>query len=387
MSDDSELKINVPKFDEEEDLSAFVDVRKAVEDHLRRGIDGNRLPQLERIMNVTPGGVDQAMVSESGFFLIVGWLADEGQAPVSHKLIGDDFSVDIPLDSVFRHLRKVPEAGGKEEDYDSGFLTFGKYPSRLLLKQPFLVQVQSETGAFEAIAKPEIVSDKRLLDTILTSLATSRAHGGKEAGLYQLLASVAGGTIVELFRNHVAANVASHYARTFRPRPVTRTFISVLFGSTEALLMQPVLFRNQGIDFGEWIYVCNSPEDANAALRLGQMISDLYDVMITVIIMPDNVGFGAANNVAVGHASGDAIYLVNPDVYPLVGQSPNSSPCSSGTGPRVESLGRPVILRRTQSDAFGHARRMGYGFPLLFIQQAARPLGGVVRTRARRTFR
>jgi GT2 family glycosyltransferase len=87
------------------------------------------------------------------------------------------------------------------------------------------------------------------------------------------------------------------------------------------MLVQPIVFRKQNIDFGEWIYVCNSPEDANAALRLGQLISDLYDVMITVIIMGDNVGFGVANNVAVSHASSDSIYLVNPDVLPLPGHS------------------------------------------------------------------
>jgi GT2 family glycosyltransferase len=131
------------------------------------------------------------------------------------------------------------------------------------------------------------------------------------------LAGPSGDAAADLFRGHVAKNVASHYARAFRPRKVSRSFVTVLFGSTEAMLTQPVLFRDQGIDFGEWIYVCNSPEDANAALRLGQLMSDLYDVMITVIIMTDNVGFGAANNVAVARASGASIYLVNPDVFPL----------------------------------------------------------------------
>ena len=82
-------------------------------------------------------------------------------------------------------------------------------------------------------------------------------------------------------------------------------------------MLQPVLFLQHGIDFGEWIYVCNSPEDAETALRLGRVIADLYDVMITIIVMGDNVGFGEANNVAISHAAGAAIYIVNPDVYPI----------------------------------------------------------------------
>ena len=39
--------------------------------------------------------------------------------------------------------------------------------------------------------------------------------------------------------------------------------------------------------------------------------------MITVIIMGDNAGFGAANNVAVERAMSDRIFLINPDVYPI----------------------------------------------------------------------
>ena len=46
-------------------------------------------------------------------------------------------------------------------------------------------------------------------------------------------------------------------------------------------------------------------------------MSDLYDLSIVVIVMGDNAGFGAANNIAVGHASSPSIYLVNPDVYPV----------------------------------------------------------------------
>jgi GT2 family glycosyltransferase len=51
------------------------------------------------------------------------------------------------------------------------------------------------------------------------------------------------------------------------------------------------------------------------------MVSDLYDLTITAIVMTDNVGFGAANNVAIGHAASDAIYIVNPDVYPMRDQA------------------------------------------------------------------
>ena len=51
------------------------------------------------------------------------------------------------------------------------------------------------------------------------------------------------------------------------------------------------------------------------------LVSDLYDLTMTVIVLPGNIGFGAANNLAVSQAASDAIYLINPDVYPVPGHA------------------------------------------------------------------
>lgn len=330
MREDSALSVNIPKFDEERYLHANPDARTAVDagefpsalqHYLRVGIDENRSPQLKRTPVAIAGAVERTLVSDSGYFLLIGWLSDEGHDPARLKLFGGDFNLDVPADAVLRHARKDVETSVREGAFDFGFVAFGGSPSRTLLRQPFLVQANSTTGAFQARVTPELVSDKRLLDTLLSFVAHTQSHAGKEASLHGFVASSAGGSLVDLFGGHVASSVAGHYVERFRPRPVSRSFVSVLFGSTEAMLLQPVLFRKQDIDFGEWIYVCNSPEDAAAALRLGRLISDLYDVMITVIVMKDNVGFGAANNVAVSHASSDSIYVINPDVFPLPAHS------------------------------------------------------------------
>jgi GT2 family glycosyltransferase len=326
MADKGALKFNVPSFDEQRYLQENPDARKAFEEgkiesgfehYLSVGIDENRAPKLKRASTSIKGAVERALVSESGYFLIIGWLDDEGREASKFWLLGGDFNVEIPNQTVLRYARRDVETAIREGAFDFGYLTFGRCRSRHLLQQPFLVQAISSTGSFQARVEPEAVSDKRLLDMLLILAATSPSHAGKEGNLHAFLASAAGGSVVDLFRTHVAANTAAHYVETFRPRPVSRTFISVLFGSTEAVRLQPVLFRDQNIDFGEWIYVCNSPEDATSVLRLGRLISELYDVMITVIIMTDNVGFGAANNVAVSHASSDSIYVINPDVFPL----------------------------------------------------------------------
>ena len=199
--------------------------------------------------------------------------------------------------------------------YDYGFVAFGQSPSKSLLKQSVLFQAASLAGTFQVKITPEIVSDKRLMDTLLQIVATCEAHSGKQVSINSFLCGPSGDALIQLFRTHVAASISAPYIQRFRPRKVSSSFITVLFGSTEPIKLQPMLFHAAGIDFGEWIYVCNSPEDADEVLRYARLMSDLYDVMITVIVLGDNAGFGAANNVAIEHAASDRIFIINPDVY------------------------------------------------------------------------
>ena len=263
------------------------------------------------------GRVDRLIASEGGYVLVAGRMADEGRDPLSIRITGPGIDVVLPADGILRHAGSDVEHGARAGALDHGFLAFGRAPAPAALKQTLTVDVGSANQASIARIDPQIMSDKRLLDALLIAAVGKPAHGGAAVGLHRFVAGTAGSAAVALFQSHAAADAARRHVHRFRPRPVTRSFVTVLFGTTEPVKLQPILFRQQGIDFGEWIYVCNSPGDAETVMRLGRLVSDLYDVMITVIVMPDNVGFGAANNAAVAEASSDAIYLVNPDVYPM----------------------------------------------------------------------
>ena len=319
----------MPKFREAAYLSGNPDVKKQVADgelrdglthYLTTGIDEQRAPKLSREPVQIAGSVERCLISESGFVVIVGWLGDEGLGDLNWRLFGADFNVEITSHSVFRHARKDVEAGYRDGAYDYGFLAFGQVSAKSLLKQTFLLQVQSFIGRFQDTVVPEIVADQRMLDLVLVNLTSVESHAGIEVGLHHFLSGLPGSSLIAMFQRHVELNSASYYVERFGVRPVKRSFVTVLFGSTEPILLQPVIFKKAGIDFGEWIYCCNSPEDGKAILRIAKMVSDLYDVMITVVIMTDNVGFGAANNIGISHAASDAIYIINPDVYPMKAQ-------------------------------------------------------------------
>jgi GT2 family glycosyltransferase len=324
------LPVSIPRFDPrhylESNANAKEDIKaggaeNALDHYLRFGIDENRYSLVRREPVTLNGAVEKFLVSQSGFCLILGWLADEGCDQPRCRFVGGEFNVEIPAETIFRHARKDVEAHLKGGAYDYGFVAFGCSPSKSLLKQSLLFQVTAVAGTYQSKVTPEIVSDKRLLDTLLEIIAACDAHAGKECVISAFLAKSAGRAVVELFETHVASAVRGHYLESFGARPVSHSLITVLFGSSEPAKVQPLLFNAQKIDVGQWIYVCNSPEDADDVLRYARLMSDLYDVMISVIVLGDNAGFGAANNVAIGHAAGERIFLVNPDVFPLAGHA------------------------------------------------------------------
>jgi GT2 family glycosyltransferase len=325
------LPVSVPKFDDRRYLEVNPNAVEAIEsgaaksaaDHyLRFGIDENRHQLIRREPTSLSCAVERFLVSESGFCLLVGWLSDEGCETPRFRLLGVDFNIELPSQNIFRYARLDVEKATKPGAYDYGFVAFGRSPSRSLLKQSLLFQVSATAGSFQGKITPEIISDKRLMDALLQIIATCQAHAGRESVLHGFLSDAAGDTLVELFRLHVASAVANPYIERFRPRRVKQSIVTVLFGSAEPVKLQPMLFRAAKVDFGEWIYVCNSPEDAELVLCLAKQMSELYDVMITVIVLGDNAGFGAANNIAIEHAASDRIFIMNPDVYPLRQHAP-----------------------------------------------------------------
>ena len=320
------LPVAIPKFDEHHYLEvnpAAADAIRAgaadsaLDHYVRFGIEENRYTAIRREPTHLQGCVERFLVSQSGYCLLIGWMADEGCDQSRFKLFGGEFNIEFPPDVIFRHSRGDVENHIKAGAFDYGFVAFGRSPSRSLLKQPMLFQSLAVAGIFQCRITPELVSDKRMLDTVLEVVATCQAHASKEGALYPFLTGAAGRAAIELFQAHVATCTANPYIQRFGARCPSNSIITVLFGSFDPIMVQPVLFKTGNIDFGEWVYVCNSPEDADIVLGYARQLSDLYDVMITVIVMGDNAGFGAANNVAIRHAASERLFIINPDVYAL----------------------------------------------------------------------
>ena len=185
MRTESVLPVSIPKFDDRRYLQANPIATEAIQsgtaksavDHfIRFGIDENRYQLLRREPLTLACSVERFLVSESGFCLLLGWLADEGCESARLRLLGNDFNIELSSQNIFRNARPDVEQAIKPGAYDYGFVAFGRSPSRSLLKQSLTFQVSATAGSFQCKITPEIVSDKRLMDTMLQIVATSEAH-------------------------------------------------------------------------------------------------------------------------------------------------------------------------------------------------------------------
>ena len=128
------------------------------------------------------------------------------------------------------------------------------------------------------------------------------------------------GNVLLDFNVEISGNIlAGAYVARFGPQrdSLLGSIAVCLYGKAEYLFLQAAAFSEcAGIDRYEFIYVCNSPELAETLLKEAAMASRIYGVSITLVILPSNAGFGAANNVAAAHARSDRIMIVNPDIFP-----------------------------------------------------------------------
>jgi GT2 family glycosyltransferase len=153
----------------------------------------------------------------------------------------------------------------------------------------------------------------------LLTLLGQVASGGDGIAAMLALDNDLGAQITALNRTVTAGLTARPFIQRFGPEgPAPKGSIIVcLHGRAEYQFTQNALYANRpGIGDYEFIYVCNSPELLELVLKNATGGTTIYGLRQTVIGLPGNAGFGAANNVGVAAAHSDRILCINPDVFP-----------------------------------------------------------------------
>ena len=342
-----------PDFDEATYLAAFPDVAEAVlrgdigsgldhyrllgklERRLQRPEYRQQLGQPRRGANVQPPArvhadvpafsVEAVAVSRSGALFLAGWT-DDRQIALTGVTVRLGRAPQWTWTSFPRVRRTDVEAVvHTARPYHYGFWLVGQDASVVHTAVQFgmdcLVELRFASGTgVQVLRTPVICSDVELRDTVTEYLATAIWCGNRVAESFVNL-DQAGDWLVGFNRAITRGIVSGATVTRFGPqRPRYRGSIIVpLYGVGDYLFVQSCTYaQGSGIADYEFVYVINSPELAEQLHREARIAEMIYGLSVSLVTLPDNAGFGAANNVGLQFARSDRVLCVNPDVFPRV---------------------------------------------------------------------
>jgi GT2 family glycosyltransferase len=265
--------------------------------------------------------IEAVVVAREGGVLLIGWV-DDTECPLDSIAVScPAWRIVFDAASLIRVRRTdVEEALGVGTPYLFGF--FGLVAAAALHDAPATAQVElrlKNGGTMPASQPCRSIAPEGLRDLALGYLASSLFLGNPQAEAVAALERGFGAQAVSLNRSITSRITAARHVERFAvPRRQPKGSIIVcLYGKPEFLFVQNALFAARpGIEDYEFIYVCNSPEITDSLLAEARAARMIYGLQQSVVLLPGNAGFGAANNAGAAAALGRRILNVNPDVFP-----------------------------------------------------------------------
>jgi hypothetical protein len=265
--------------------------------------------------------VEVVLMSPRGGLMVVGWLDDMAVALDWIKLSGKGWHMTLSPNRLARFRRTdVEEALSAVGMHSFGFFSFA-YAGESLGEVGECKVTMSLTDSREVSKELPIrrVSQIELRNTALGYVSDSEFFGNRQVEAVRLLRGPLGTAIVKHNRDISKGIVRGAHVEHFGPRDrkLRGSLVVCLYGKPEYLFLQNALFAGgRGFEDYEMVYVSNSPELAEKLMKDMRTATQVYGLPQTLVLLPGNAGFGAANNVAVNHAASSRILIVNPDVFP-----------------------------------------------------------------------
>lgn len=264
--------------------------------------------------------IELVLLAEGGRLFITGWFDDSMTRLAALRIEGRGWTLRVQAEALSRVERgDVQAALGRTGPGSLGFFALLSAGSALAASAECRCVLEWETGQPAARTTPIRATTARELLDIVLGYVTGAASGGSQVPAMLALDAMAGDEIVALNRAVTREITAAPFVERFGP-PVPDckgSIIVCLYGKPEYMAIQNALFsRKPGIEDYEFIYVCNSPELLERLLKEARASALVYGLGQTVVGLPANAGFAAANNVAAGLARSGRILCVNPDVFP-----------------------------------------------------------------------
>ena len=266
--------------------------------------------------------IEAVVIARGGGVMIVGWIDDHDVAIEAVTVTCGGWLVIFDADTLARVRRRdVEQVTPGVPSYSFGFFGVIAAPDLDDVDDHAAIDIQLANGGhLLSDFATRIVSAAELRDIALGYLASAHFFGDAHVEAVSRLEPGLGRQLVALNqaigKRIVAARVIERFG-TPRQQPLA-SIIVCLYGRAEFLFVQNALFAGRpGIADYEFIFVLNSPELAEEVLREARLAHRIYGLNQSVVLLPGNAGFGAANNAGVAAARSRRIINLNPDVFPL----------------------------------------------------------------------
>lgn len=270
------------------------------------------------VADATPLSIDTVVLGAGGTALVVGWTDDRDSPLASLSvLVGRELGWNT---TAFGRVRRtdVEAALGAAPGHLFGFWAVVRLGPGLPPRLPWSIRGRLADGRYRhAEASPRAVADAELRATILSYLAGAEFLGNRAIESFLALDSGIGAELVALNRRITRTILAGAWVSHYGPAgPFRGSIVVCLFGKAEFLFLQAALFSlaPHAREY-EFVFVSNSPELTETLQKEARIAARIYGMGIVLVCLPDNAGFGAANNIAAAHARSSRLLITNPDVF------------------------------------------------------------------------
>lgn len=275
---------------------------------------------------VGPSNIETVIQSPSGAIFVIGWA-------VAHDIAIKKVSVSTPAgectfagSQLGRSRRKDVEKAVSGAPRHKHFGIFGLGETRAAGAQSAAAgslctaTIEFENGLSRTQKlETRYLDDAAFVEVVLNAFSALEYYGNGVIESFAALDGGLGDRFIDIQVAHVNRVVRAHSCERFgTPTRIPKaTVVVCLYGRPEYQFLQNALFGlgRSATDY-EFIYVCNSPELIDGLHKAATISRRVYGLPQTIVALPANAGFGAANNVAASYAQSDRLLFVNPDVFP-----------------------------------------------------------------------
>lgn len=266
--------------------------------------------------------VDVLLASPSGDICMIGWIDDElvRLEDVKLQLNGKSHPI-LPEQLIRWHRSDVAQHLGSGHGLNTfGVFWVGRIDGTTSKDDTARIVCSFSQHDVAHEMKATFVSDQEFLERTLDFLA-GKEHSDIDRKLFHSSFLQAKNHLITLWKNYCSKQSIDSIV-TYGPIVQNPSFTAatVLFGNAEPIALQSrLLYGKVPPGKVEIIYVNNSPDITEAASREAELFHLATGHTVTVINLTENIGFGAANDMAVAHSHSDLIAFINPDVFDTSG--------------------------------------------------------------------